>query len=307
MRKIGKYRRKKQKKIIIITSLSLLLFLCVGYAAYNTTLSLKAKGNIKQKGITSEDLKENVVESGDGLYKDIYEDGRYIYKGENPNNYITFNDETWRIISIEADGTIKITSTNTKQFLWDTSLGYYEGTNHGSNNWARPADVNTYLNGEYLNSIKNNNNKIVNHTWYIGEIEENNSNISKQITDEKSTTWNGNIGLITLSEYLRANTNTEQCGNYNLYNNNASTCDQTNWMTMLCYLNLTTPYGIWTITPYNTDDVDGGYVESIHIEAGIYGVNPGAQDWLISPSLYLSSDTTLSGSGTEQDPYTITN
>lgn len=48
MRKIGKYRRKKQKKIII-TSLSLLLFLCVGYAAFQTNLSIIAKGNIKQK------------------------------------------------------------------------------------------------------------------------------------------------------------------------------------------------------------------------------------------------------------------
>ena len=87
------------------------------YAAFSTTLSLKAKGNIKQKGITSEDLKENVVESGDGLYKDIYEDERYIYKGENPNNYITFNNETWQIISIESNGTIKITSTNTRHYV----------------------------------------------------------------------------------------------------------------------------------------------------------------------------------------------
>ena len=156
------------------------------YDAFSTTLSLKAKGNIKQKGITSEDLKENVVESGDGLYKDIYDDERYIYKGEGPNNYIIFNNETWRIISIESDGTVKITSTNNKRFWWDTNLGYYEGITHESNNWERPADVNTYLNGEYLNSIKNNNNKIISHTWYIGAIENNNSNISKQITDEKA-------------------------------------------------------------------------------------------------------------------------
>ena len=48
---MGRYRhkRKKQKKILIIGSLSLLLFLCVGYAAFSTNLSLKAKGNIKEK------------------------------------------------------------------------------------------------------------------------------------------------------------------------------------------------------------------------------------------------------------------
>ena len=49
MRKIGKYRRKKQKKLLIVGSLSLLLFLCASYAAFNTNLNLKAKGNIKEK------------------------------------------------------------------------------------------------------------------------------------------------------------------------------------------------------------------------------------------------------------------
>ena len=110
---------------------------------------------------------------------------------------------------------------------------------------------------------------------------------------------------------MRANTNTEQCGNYNLYNNNASTCDQTNWMTMFGYHNWSTswatPYGLWTITPSNTDSVDSGYVENIQPEYGIFGGNPGMQDWFISPSLYLSSDTTLSGSGTRENPYTIIN
>ena len=48
------------------------------------------------------------VESGDGLYADEYEPGRYIYRGQDPDNYITFNNETWRIISKEADGTYNI-------------------------------------------------------------------------------------------------------------------------------------------------------------------------------------------------------
>lgn len=61
MRKIRRLRRKKQKKLIIV-SLSLLLFLCVGYAAFSTNLSLTAKGNIKSKKAT-EILKENVVEN----------------------------------------------------------------------------------------------------------------------------------------------------------------------------------------------------------------------------------------------------
>ena len=44
-----RYRRKrKNNKIIIIGSLSLLLCLCVGYAAFQTNLTITAKGNIKE-------------------------------------------------------------------------------------------------------------------------------------------------------------------------------------------------------------------------------------------------------------------
>ncbi len=96
---------KKQKKIIIVSSLCLLLCLCVGYAAFQTTLSITAKGNVKDNSI---DITDNVVTEGDGLYADSYEEGRYIYRGQNPNNYIMFNDELWRIIAKETDGTYKI-------------------------------------------------------------------------------------------------------------------------------------------------------------------------------------------------------
>ena len=50
----------------------------------------------------------DIVSGGNGLYKDEYESGRLIYRGQDPNNYITFNGETWRIIAKEADGTYKI-------------------------------------------------------------------------------------------------------------------------------------------------------------------------------------------------------
>ena len=49
------------------------------------------------------------VSSGDGLYKDGYESHVYTYRGSNPNNYVTFNGEIWRIISANTeDNTIKI-------------------------------------------------------------------------------------------------------------------------------------------------------------------------------------------------------
>ena len=50
----------------------------------------------------------SVADSGDGLYSDDTRAGRYVYRGSNPDNYIEFNDELWRIVAKEADGTYKI-------------------------------------------------------------------------------------------------------------------------------------------------------------------------------------------------------
>lgn len=90
MRKIGRYKRKKQKKWLIIGSFSLLLFLCVGYAAFSTNLSITAKGNIIET-INVDDLKKMVTNSGDGLYLDLNNNDRYVYRGNSPHNYINVN------------------------------------------------------------------------------------------------------------------------------------------------------------------------------------------------------------------------
>ena len=59
-------KRKKQKKIIIIGSLSLLLFLSIGYAAFSTNLNLKAKGNIREK-TPSDYIQDNLFYFIDGI------------------------------------------------------------------------------------------------------------------------------------------------------------------------------------------------------------------------------------------------
>ena len=101
-------RRKKQRKIVVVSLVSLLCIMTAGYAAFQTNLNISAKGNIINKGIQPSDLLNNIVTSGDGLYKDMYEENRYIYRGGNPDNYIKFNDELWRIVSLENDGALKI-------------------------------------------------------------------------------------------------------------------------------------------------------------------------------------------------------
>ena len=59
--------------------------------------------------ITAADiLKSKVVTEGDGLYVDDTETGRYVFKGKEPSNFITLGTDTYRIISVESDETIKV-------------------------------------------------------------------------------------------------------------------------------------------------------------------------------------------------------
>ena len=263
-------------------------------ANLNVTLTYEQKGSgtiIPGGSTTTEDLKDLVVTDGDGLYAAEYEDGRYIYKGANPNNYITFSGETWRIISVEADGTLKIMrSESIGDRAFDTTGGTY-----GSNNWTRPADLNTYLNEEYLSTLSDSD-KVVSHNFSIGAVTYDNNDLADQINDENGTTWNGKVGLITVSEYLRANTNTEQCGTFSLNNDNYSTCKTTNWM----YSAVPSGDYMWTISPFAGSSDTVFNVISRGSVSHDYAYHHG-----VVPVFYLTSDITLSGTGEPGDPYVI--
>ena len=236
----------------------------------------------------------DIVTSGDGLYADEYEEGRYIYKGANPNNYVAFNNEKvfWRIISINSDGTIKIMKdASIGDIAWDTTGGTL-----GSNNWNRPADLNTYLNGDYYNSLTSTaQSQIVEASYYVGAVTRNNNDMQDQISDEKAVTSKVKVALPTLSEYLRANSNKEQCGTYSLNNSNYSTCKNSDWMYINDYW--------WTLSP------SGGPRPVFYVNGGgrVYN-NFGANYTLIAvrPAITLSSEVQITGGmGTESDPYTF--
>ena len=240
---------------------------------------------------------ETIIENA-GLEKDPYE-CRYFFTGANPNNYITFNGEKagWRIISVECDGAIKIMKINSIiETQWDTS---------GSNNWARPASLNTYLNGTYYNGLNNTSkSQIVASNFSIGAVT-NNNNLATQINNENGTKWNGKVALVTVSEYLRSNSNKNSCGTLNLNNNNYSSCVSTGWMD-----NTNISGFEWTLTPiigvYNTA-LSIGIGNSNSLAGRIDGSVPVHNAVrAVRPTLYLSSEVQITGgNGTQSNPYTI--
>ena len=229
---------------------------------------------------------DQIIEDGK-LEKDPYE-CRYFFKGSNPNNYITFNGKTagWRIISVECDGTIKIMSRSSLgEIEWDTS------GSRGSNDWARPATLNTYLNRTYLNSLSSEaQSQIVSHNWSIGAVRFGTSGLDNIVNAENSRKWNGKIALPTASEYLRSNSNAV-CNS----TTSRGTCLNTTWIYS------TVGGAEWWLLTVNNDDqvywVPSGEMGTYYAFSTITRV---------FPTLYLSSDIKITGgTGTESDPYTI--
>jgi type IV pilus assembly protein PilA len=106
--------------------------------------------------------------SGDGLYEDLGETGRYIYRGGNPNNYIWLDEngdeekttsEIYRIISYEPDGTIKVirdTSIDIGLIAWDKNARKNSDNTYctsilGCNVWG--TQENTYYNDTTLKNL----------------------------------------------------------------------------------------------------------------------------------------------------------
>ena len=235
---------------------------------------------------------EQIIEDT-GLEKDPYE-CRYFFTGANPNNYITFNNEQagWRIISVECDGTIKIMRTaSIEDMVWDSS---------NSNNWARPASLNTYLNETYYNELNNTaKSQIVAKAWSIGGITYYNNNLATQINDENNTKWTGKVALATVSEYIRANSDKNSCGTLASYLNDVyDNCKNTNWMH-----NYTS---WWTLSPEISNSRDVFYI--YYYDGGI-GYNDASitrYSDVVRPAVYLSSEVKITGgTGTSSDPYQI--
>lgn len=346
--------RKKQRKIIVVSLVSLLCIMTAGYAAFQTNLNITAKGNILSKGISPDNLKQNVVTSGPGLYKDDIEKDKYIYKGENPDNYIKLDNDLWRIISIEPDNTLKIIKQDSiGDFVYDpgyetnitgitnansiegtrwstnsTDYCYYNGsltTYYGCKVWGskntmldsngnnitkmpkeiwnsttyelpeKEAYINTYLNNTYYASLSEiTKSKISNHSFNVGLLAyTSGQTLTTDITQEKSYTWKGKVGLANATDYVRASTDSS-CTNSYTGTQSPYPCKNGNFMFNSA--------DWWTISDrsYSTSDHAWAILNTGSLYSNRVLTSSG-----IRPTVFLTSDIILSGEGTIDSPYII--
>ena len=153
-----------------------------------------------------------------GLKKDNTEDQNIRYYGSNPNNYVRFNNELWRIIGIFGNNVKLIRSEKLGNLSWDSSESSIN-SGWGVNEWSQ-SDLKNYLNTMYYGGTevtcygRNNNSTttcptnrlddasktlIDNHTWNTGAIDVTDTTIVNQETGALNTVpfYNAERGSVT--------------------------------------------------------------------------------------------------------------
>ena len=156
----------------------------------------------------------NLLEyDGEGLKKDNTPDQNIRYYGSDPNNYVSFNNELWRIIGVFGSNVKLVRSEKLGNLSWDSSANNVN-YGYGINQWGEStyedgssyegADLQVYLNKMYyggdttITCFGNWNNAtttcptnrlddasktlIDNHTWNTGAIDITDTTIVNQET-----------------------------------------------------------------------------------------------------------------------------
>ena len=232
----------------------------------------------------------------------------YRYRGASPKNYVTFNNEVWRIIGVfpTDDGTGKI--ENRIKIIKDQSIGDKVWDTGEINNWARPATLNTELNTTYLNSLDSTaQNMIGNTKFYLGgyriydiqkdvmyqyERKIKNTTSNEFYNGTNPNNWVGKLSLMYASDYGYAAS--DACAQ-TLVNYANATCKNNNWLFK----------GIdeWILPQSASGRAIAFFVDS----GGIDGEGIVSDFQLaVRPVLYLISSVEITGgNGTSSSPYTL--
>ena len=245
-----------------------------------------------------------------GATEDVTE---YRYRGASPKNYVTFNNEVWRIIGVfpTDDGTGNI--ENRIKIIKDQSIGnnYWNTTQVAStstyNNWTG-ATLMKYLNATYYNSLTNNGaiDMVDDAKYYLGGYT--NTNMTKDVMyqyerkisgsgtyyySSNPNSWTGKIGLMYASDYGYAASD-ECTQNLSSYNN--TTCTSNNWLYNI-------KVGEWILPQVGGNN---GNVFYVHSYSNVSNCTVNNNSLASRPVLYLKPEVMIeSGDGTSSNPYKL--
>ena len=278
---------------------------------------------------------EKISHTGDSTLQSPFDQDteEYRYRGANPDNYVSFNNELWRIIGVFPvdDGTGNI--ENRIKIIRNESIGVMawndcissdgnvcDDTGKLTNNWGY-ASLNTYLNGEYYNDLTiEAQNMVDNVKYYLGggtyrilinpPVANNLIRFNYERKISGSDYYYGDnpnsvvskIGIMYVSDYMYAATGCDDKTGYVSSGDDIRLCNSTNWL----YLNIYE----WTITQYlnksSTNLLNAFYVSRIGIITNHVVSDIETSEENVRPVLYLLPNVKiLSGDGTIDNPYVL--
>ena len=289
----------------------------------------KVTCNLAFTTITKTNLNDYIIGlSGttQGTGQVVSENG-YRYEGKNPNNYIWFNNELWRIIGVFDEESHGQSGQNLVKIIRTDSIGGLAWHKSARNDWTQASLMNL-LNSAYLNSENGTGGEycygdsivpancdytetgindtyrpmIENVTWYLGGYSSTSATTEAfygyergtTVYSGRPTTTTGYIGLMYPSDYGYSVLASSCARTTNLSSYNKATCVGQSWLYGQGYE--------WTITPRSSDSARVFLLDI----SGNLDSNNANLGYAARPVLYLDSSVYLyDGNGSISDPYII--
>ena len=273
-----------------------------------------------------------------GLKKDNTPDQNIRYYGSNPNNYVSFNNELWRIIGVFGNNVKLVRKDSLGSLSWDSSESSING-GFGVNEWSQ-ADLQVYLNKMYYGgdttvtcyggtknstttcptNILDNTAKtlIDNHTWNTGAIEYNTRTDTVAFYKDERGNQTGKIcssgnncndtveRTTTWPGYigLPYPTDYAYASSENICETNMVKQDSSN--AYICKNNnwMFKNIWYWTLSPSASSGISR-FVWLVHSDGDVRYSNA-ANGGAVFPAIYLKSNILIeSGKGTSSNPYIL--
>ena len=284
----------------------------------NVTSAITCTIKFKKSLPPASEYIESLLSSNPNAMANDDPDGNIRYMGSNPNNYVSFNNELWRIIGVFNVKSSTSGSTEKRlKIIRNSSIGSMPWDNgNRANNWTN-ATINKYLNSTYLTTINSTYQSMIENTYWNlgGSSSYEDATASMFYTRERGTAvyngnptyWVGKIGLMYPSDYGYATSggtfySRSECLNMAIYNWNSIT----DYIASECYKNnylydSNNQNNYWTLMHYT--------ISSDYVFFTNYGTISSENVWTsyqIKPVLYLKSSVSITGgTGTSTNPYTL--
>lgn len=252
----------------------------------NYTVKLECKNHKTDSLYNS--LMENVTTVGSGLYE---QNNSYIFKGDEPRNYITFYGVKYRILSMDSDGIVKLIKEEKENLdrYWDIKYNTEVNDSYGKNIYA-DSDIlkqllNSYENSKIISSKAKSS--VISKDVCIGSRDINNTALYSD-EDCSNVIENQVVSLINVTDFANASLDSE------CISITSKSCRNYNYLRGL-YLES------WTLNAVSNNSYQVYYLNN-----GVISYQEASVYLPYNIVIYIDSNQKIkSGNGTQKKPYVI--